>query len=124
MATRLYANENFPRQVVEALRARGHDVLTSAEAGKAGRAVPDDEVLRYAIAEDRAVVTFNRRHFVRLHADAPQHCGIIVCTYDPDFAALAARIDAALTGQADLDRQLVRVNRPQLAGDIGKGTKR
>ena len=98
MATRLYANENFPRQVVEALR--------------------------YAITEDRAVVTFNRRHFVRLHTDVPGHRGIIVCTYDPDFAALAARIDAALTGQNDLDRQLVRVNRPQLAGDTGKGTRR
>ena len=33
---RLYANENFPYQVVIALRALGHDVLTVQEAGNAG----------------------------------------------------------------------------------------
>jgi len=33
---RLYANENFPLQVVEELRRAGHDVLTTREAGKAG----------------------------------------------------------------------------------------
>jgi hypothetical protein len=31
----LYANENFPLPVVEALRRLGHDVLTSREAGNA-----------------------------------------------------------------------------------------
>ena len=31
----LYANENFPEQAVEALRALGHDVLTTADAGQA-----------------------------------------------------------------------------------------
>jgi hypothetical protein len=30
---RLYANENFPLRVVEALRQLGHDVLTVREAG-------------------------------------------------------------------------------------------
>ncbi len=34
--THLYSDENFPRQVVEALRALGHDVLTALEAGNAG----------------------------------------------------------------------------------------
>ena len=33
---RLYANENFPRQVVAALRANGHDVLTTVEAVEPG----------------------------------------------------------------------------------------
>ncbi len=32
---RLYANENFPRQVVIILRDLGHDVLTVQEAGNA-----------------------------------------------------------------------------------------
>jgi len=32
---RFYSNENFERQAVEELRALGHDVLTSAEAGNA-----------------------------------------------------------------------------------------
>src|SRR5262245_17434517 len=36
---RLYADENFPRQVVEALRQRGHDVWTTHEAGQSEQAV-------------------------------------------------------------------------------------
>ena len=118
MAARLYANENFPRQAVAALRALGHDVLTSAEAGNAGRAVPDEAVLAFAVAAARAVVTLNRRHFVRLHSETPVHAGIVVCSFDPDFAALAARIDAALDAAGDPAGQLLRINRPE-----GRGTQ-
>jgi hypothetical protein len=35
-----YANENFPRRTVEALRALGHDVLTTKEAVMQGRRSP------------------------------------------------------------------------------------
>jgi hypothetical protein len=58
---RLYANENFPRQVVERLRELGHDVLTTQKAGRAGQSVPDPEVLAFATREQRAVLTINRR---------------------------------------------------------------
>ena len=64
---RLYANENFPLPVVEALRALGHDVLTVQESGEAEKALPDEEVLAFAVAQARAVLTLNRKHFVRLH---------------------------------------------------------
>ena len=87
-------------------------MLTSQDAGNAGRAVPDVDVLRFATADLRIVLTFNRRHFIRLHGDEREHCGIVVCTYDPDFAALASRIDAALAKLPDAHRQLVRINRP------------
>ena len=45
---RFYANENFPKPVVEALRAEGHEVLTTEEAGKSDQEIPDDEVLAFA----------------------------------------------------------------------------
>ena len=45
---RLYANENFPLPVVEALRQRGHDVLTIQETGGAGQAMADEAVLAFA----------------------------------------------------------------------------
>jgi len=109
---RLYANENFPLPVVVALRQAGHEALTSQEAGNAGRSIPDIDVLRYAIAQQRAVITLNRRHFVRLHSEQPQHFVIIVCSYDPDFAALAERVNDALVAHAILAGQLIRVNRP------------
>ncbi len=110
--TTIYANENFPLPVVEELRQLGYDVLTSRDAGNAGRAVPDEEVLAYAVAQRRALVTINRKHFIRLHREAPSHAGIIVCTYDPDFVGQAARVAAAIAAQPDLAGQLLRVNRP------------
>jgi predicted nuclease of predicted toxin-antitoxin system len=109
---RLYTNENFPLQGAEELRRLGHDVLTIQESGKALQATPDDEVLAFARAEERTVVTLNRKHFLRLHQAAPDHSGIVVCTYDPDFARQAHRIHAALQEHLSLNGKLLRVNRP------------
>lgn len=108
-----YANENFPLPAVEELCQLGHDVLTIQEMGKAGQAMPDDEVLLFAAREKRALLTLNRRHFVRLHQQNKNHAGILACTYDPDFAALAARIHEAIRERSDLSGQLLRINRPQ-----------
>jgi len=107
---RLYANENFPYQTTVALRGLGHDVLTTQDADQAGRAVEDEAVLNFAVSEKRIVVTLNRRDFIRLHHSYPEHCGIIVCTADPEPAVLAARIDDAVRGSAGLDGRLLRVN--------------
>jgi Domain of unknown function (DUF5615) len=86
---RLYADENFPRPVVETLRTLGHDVLTVQETRTVGTAMPDRDVLSFASSEERAVLTINRRDFIRLHAADPAHAGIIVCTLDLDFAGQA-----------------------------------
>jgi len=109
---RFYANENFPLPVVEALRQQGHDVLTIQETGLAGQAVSDEAVLAFACAEQRAVLTFNRKHFIRLHLQNSSHAGIVACTFDPDFQALAQRIHDAMVKQPSMSSQLVRVNRP------------
>lgn len=110
--TRLYANENFPLPVVEELRRLGHDVLTIQETGQANRSTPDEEVLAFSKAEGRVLLTLNRKHFIRLHRERPSHAGIIVCSFDPDFVALAQRVDSAIEAQTDLSDQLVRVDRP------------
>lgn len=113
MTARLYSNENFDRRVVVALRALGHDVLTSQDAGRANQRIPDEAVLEFAKREGRAVVTFNRLHFLRLHsATNGEHEGIIVCSTDNDTTALARRIDAAIHEAGVLKGHLVRVNRP------------
>ena len=109
----LYADENFPRQVVDGLRRRGHDVLTCQEAGNAGRGVADDQVLAFATQAGRAVMTMDRRDFFRLHRQAPEHAGIIVCTSDADTERQAGRIHDAVVFEGTLAGKLVRVNRPQ-----------
>lgn len=109
---RFYANENFPLPVVEEPRKQGYDILTTLDAGRAGQGIPDEDVLSFAQAEGRAVLTLNRKHFVRLHGLAPEHPGIVVCAFDPDFVRQAARIHAAVSGARSLSGQLIRVNRP------------
>ncbi|MFM8634719.1 MAG: DUF5615 family PIN-like protein [Planctomycetia bacterium] len=108
----LYTNENVPFPVAEELRRLGHDVMTVQESGLGGQSIPDDSVLKFAIDHGRSLITLNRRHFVKLHGDSPKHSGIVVCTTDSDFVALAARIDAAVRTAASLPGRLIRVNRP------------
>jgi hypothetical protein len=108
----LYADEDFPHPVVERLRALGHDVLTANEDGRAGRGVADTDVLARATTLGRAVLTHNRDDFRKLHAADPNHAGIVTATRDADVAALAGRIDAAISAVPALTGQLVRVVRP------------
>lgn len=110
---RLYANENFPYAVVRELRALGHDVLTVAEAGNAGQRISDEAVLAYATQVERAVLTINRRDFIRLHRQGVDHAGIVVCTQDADASGQAQRVHAAITTAGRLTNLLLRVVRPQ-----------
>src|SRR5205807_9398286 len=90
----LYADHNFFFPVVEELRRLGHDIVTAAEDGHA--AADDDVVLARAHTLGRPVLTMNRWDFERLHRQGVDHSGIVSGTQDPDYSALAARIDAAL----------------------------
>ena len=72
---RLYADENFAFPVVVELRRLGHDVVTAQEAGQGNREVSDDDVLTFAIAQGRRVLTFNQRHFLRMHLTRLYPCG-------------------------------------------------
>jgi hypothetical protein len=47
---RFYANENFPRPVVQTLRELGHHVLTVEDLPTSERAAPDDDVLAFAVS--------------------------------------------------------------------------
>ncbi|MCI0377454.1 MAG: DUF5615 family PIN-like protein [Gemmataceae bacterium] len=105
----LYADEDFPHPAVEELRRSGHDVLTAQDDGR--RQALDSDILARSHTLGRAVVTYNRRHFERLHRAGSDHSGIVSATKDDDFVALAARIDAALAGRTP-GRWCIRVNRP------------
>jgi hypothetical protein len=112
---RLYTNENFRKRIVETLREFGHDVLTSFEAENANLSIPDEKVLEFAHENNRIVLTFNRKDFIRLHNQNLTHSGIIVCTEDKDNIALAQRIhDEILLLKGNTDNQLIRVNRPNV----------
>ena len=109
---RLYADADFSYPVVMRLRQLGHDIVTAQEAGQANQGIEDEAVLSYAAERVRAVLTFNRRDFIRLHQVVLSHEGIVVCSRDDDVLALAGRIDQQLTTESSLQNQLFRINRP------------
>ena len=107
-----YADENFPLEVVDALRKRGHDVLTAFEAGQANQRIADEAVVEFATRSGRTVLTLNRWDFIALHARSQRHSGIAVCTEDSDVDRLATAIDVAVRSAVTLAGSLIRVNRP------------
>ena len=107
----LYADENFPKDVVDELRILGHDVLTALEAGMANQGIDDRNQLEFAIRSVRAMITRNRRHFKKLHQTVSSHCGIIVCSEDNAFVAQAQKIHRQLASLARLDNQFFRVTK-------------
>jgi hypothetical protein len=109
---KFYTNDNFPLPAVLALRALGHDVLTSLEAGKANQPITDEEVLEFTRQQQRILLTLNRIHFIRLHKTNSEHFGIIACTFDPDYPGLARRISEACQQNEPIKGKLLRVNRP------------
>ncbi len=111
---RFYADEQFPLPVVELLRNLGHDVLTVQEAGNANQQIPDDQVLAFAVCQERSILTINRIDFIRLHRRNDEHFGIVVCTNNRNWEQFAARIDEAVRAEESLRGKLIRVVRPSV----------
>ena len=81
MKLSLYLDENTRSfGLYTALQNKGVDVTTVLEAGLMGRS--DEEQLEWATTQGRAVCSFNRRDFFRLHTEyltqGRTHAGIIL----------------------------------------------
>jgi predicted nuclease of predicted toxin-antitoxin system len=107
---RFYSNENFPIVMVNLLRADGHDVLTSYEAGQANQRIPDDQVLQYATAENRILITENRQDFIDLHRETKFHSGMIIFKSDRDYVGkVKVMTDFMAQDVQSLENRLLRV---------------
>ena len=78
---RLYIDEDSgDRDLVQALRARGVDVVTAQEVGMIERT--DVEHLQFATEQNRVLYSFNRGDFLRLHSlclvEGRTHAGILL----------------------------------------------
>jgi hypothetical protein len=77
---RLYLDENIQVALVDALIARGVDVLTTFKARNVG--LNDLYQLQFAIELKRTFITYNKRDFAKLHyarlAENREHSGIIL----------------------------------------------
>jgi predicted nuclease of predicted toxin-antitoxin system len=94
------ANENFPLDVVEALRNEGHDVVwirTDAPGSK------DPEILHRAVAENRVLLTFDKDFGdLAFQFGLPAACGIVLFRLQANSsAALAIKVVAAIRSRSD-----------------------
>ena len=108
----LYADENVPFPLVDALVACGHDVRTALADGRAHRGIDDPHVLERATILGRCVLTNNRSNYHKLHRLMAHHAGILTYTTDDEIDSLAVRIHGAIASQVDLSGRLMRVIRP------------
>jgi len=76
MPIAFHLDEHMPSALADALRLRGIDVTTTADAGLVGAAVRDH--LAFAAASGRVIVTKDI-DFLRLHAAGGAHTGIAYC---------------------------------------------
>ena len=97
---RILANENVPGDVVEALRARGHDVAwvrTSCPGAS------DVDLISWATSESRLLITFDKDFGeLAFHAGLTAPCGIVLFRIRPTSAETLTRaIVAALESRDD-----------------------
>jgi predicted nuclease of predicted toxin-antitoxin system len=107
MSYPLLLDEMFSDTIAQQLRAKGYDVV-SVVAHPALVALPDDQILAYATAEGRALVTANIKDFMpldsRYRAAGLAHPGMILVSTKTfpqtrDFTiAIAAALDTLLGG--------------------------
>ena len=105
-------DEDVPSMAVEELRRLGHDVISLNDLALNNIGLPDDEVLEVAIALGRAVVTHNKKHYIRLHRITEgRHTGLIVCSRFDDPLLLAEKIHRQISKYDSLETMLIRINR-------------
>lgn len=81
MKISLYLDEDTMRaSLLQALRAQGLDVTSAQE--KQMKGCSDEEQLRFATEQGRAIYSFNRKHYMALHTrfieQGISHAGIIL----------------------------------------------
>jgi predicted nuclease of predicted toxin-antitoxin system len=98
MAIRYHLDEHIDLAVAAGLSGRGIDVTTTKGAGLLS--AEDDDHLRFALAEMRAIVTHDE-DFLVLHSQGRPHYGIVFCHQESrtigQIVQSLVLIDACLT---------------------------
>lgn len=107
MSHPLLLDEMFSDAIAQRLRTEGYDVV-SVVAHPALVGLPDDQILAYATAEGRALVTANNKDFMpldsRYRAAGQAHAGLILVstkTFPQNrgfTTAITAALEALLSG--------------------------
>ena len=117
MKVKLFSDEDFYiGKFAPDIRHLGYDIVDVLDEGLVGN--PDDMLLEHAINGKRAFLTFNRRHFVRIHKQyidmGKEHWGIIYSrrghlSYD-EVKERVRRLFESCTAE-DLRNQLINLSK-------------
>jgi uncharacterized protein with PIN domain len=114
---RFYSDENFPLDLVQELRQLGYDVLTCYQAGQANQSIDDENVISFAHASQRVVITLNREDFIKLHQQGIKHSGIFICKEDRNYQGQAIKINEFILGfHQSLIGRLIRIKKRNQKG--------
>ncbi len=70
------ADENISPLTADFLRSLGYDVVTAAECGLISR--PDEEIIKYALEHQRAILTFDLDFGTIYYLKAPERLKVVV----------------------------------------------
>ena len=83
--TSILLDEDIHKSAAEQLRLRGYNAIHIVEAGRAWKS--DEEQLLFADTEERVIITFNVKDYVKLHeiflSEKKHHSGIILSKQIP-----------------------------------------
>ncbi len=100
---KLYLNENLSAEIAQRLTVSGFDAISSHEVGMDTE--DDEKQIAYAVSQERAIVTINKKDFIVIHNEYLQmgkaHFGIILST-DEDHWVIYRRL-LKLLAFLDLD---------------------
>jgi predicted nuclease of predicted toxin-antitoxin system len=98
MSVRYHLDEHIDPAVAVGLRGRGIDVTTTSDAGLLS--ADDEEHLRFAVSEKRAIMTHDE-DFLVFHSQGRPHYGIVFCHQEArtigQIVQSLVLIDACLT---------------------------
>jgi hypothetical protein len=106
MSVALLLDEMFSNAIAERLRAKHHAVM-AVVGDPALAGLPDDQILAYATAQGRALVTANIRDFMPLNsqyaASGTSHAGLILVSAKtfPQDASYVGAVTSALAKLLD-----------------------
>ena len=106
-------NENLSDEIAQRLRMNGVDAVSSHETGMDAK--DDDAKMQFAVSQERAIVTINKRDFARINArynaSSREHYGVIVSN-DIDHSVIYRHL-LKLAGNLqaeDIKNRLIRLH--------------
>ena len=100
---KLYLDADVHPKIASVLREREFDSISAQEVER--EKISDEDQLDFSISQSRAILTYNTKHFTKLHKDymdvGKEHCGIVVSPQHPIGTSLRKLMNLMTTLSAE-----------------------